>query len=95
METEIKEDNRSTMILMKSGRLLSGKHTKHLNIRYFYVKDLIDRGIVKLSHCVSKEMLGDFSPKPIQGKRFQILRDIILNIDSTVEHRSVLLNKFD
>jgi hypothetical protein len=95
LETEIKEDNRSTMILMKSGRLLSGKHTKHLDIRYFYVKDLIDRGIVKLSHCVSKEMLGDFFPKPIQGKRFQILRDIILNIDSTVEHRSVLLNKFD
>jgi len=24
---------------------------KHLDIRYFYVKDLIDRGVVKISHC--------------------------------------------
>jgi hypothetical protein len=95
LETEIKEGNESTMILMKNGRLSSGKHTKHLDIRYFYVKDLIDRGIVKLSHCVSDEMLGDFFTKPVQGKRFQILRDILLNIDSTVDHRSMLVNKSD
>jgi hypothetical protein len=28
----------------------------------------------------------------IQGRRFQILRDIILNIDFAVDHRSVLVN---
>jgi hypothetical protein len=37
-------------------------------------------------------MLGDFFTKPIQGRRFQILRDIIFNIDSAVAHRSVLVN---
>ncbi len=95
LETEIKEDNQSTMILMKNGRLSSGKCTKHLDIRFFYVKDLIDHRIVKLSHCVSDKMLGDFFTKPIQAKRFQILRDILLNIDSTVDHRSVLVNKSD
>jgi hypothetical protein len=41
---------------------------------------------------MSEEMLGDFFTKPIQGKRFQILSDIILNIDSAVDHRSVLVN---
>ncbi len=70
----------------------SGKRTKHVDIRYFYIKDLIDRGVVSLSHCVSEGMLGDFLTKPIQGRRFQILRDIILNIDSAVDHRSVLVN---
>jgi hypothetical protein len=34
------------MLLMKNGRLLSGKRTKHFDIRYFYVKDLIDRKII-------------------------------------------------
>jgi hypothetical protein len=80
------------ILLMKNGRLSSGKRTKHLDIRYFYVKDLIDRGVVRLSHCISEEMLGDIFTKPIQGRRFQILRDIILNIDSAVDHRSVLVN---
>jgi len=49
LETEIGEDNKSTMLLMKNGKLSSGKRTKHFDIRYFYVKDLIDRGIIKLS----------------------------------------------
>ncbi len=38
LSTEIKEDNRSTMLLMRNGRLSSGKRMKHLDIRYFYVK---------------------------------------------------------
>jgi len=50
LETEIMEDNQSTMLLMKNGRLSSGKRTKHFDIRYFYVKDLIDRGIISISH---------------------------------------------
>ena len=41
IEMEIKEDNRSTILLMRNGILSSGKRTKqHLDIRYFYVKDL-------------------------------------------------------
>jgi hypothetical protein len=30
LETVMKEDNKSTMLLMKNGRLSSGKRTKHL-----------------------------------------------------------------
>jgi hypothetical protein len=95
LETLIKEDNRSTMLLMKNGRLSSGKRTKHLDIRYFYVKDLIDRGIVRVDHCISDDMIADFFTKPLQGKRFQLFRDLILNIpsDSAVQYRSVLGNR--
>ena len=96
MDTVIKEDNKSTILLMKNGRLSSGKRTIHLDIRYFYVKDLIDRGIVSVEHCNTTDMVADFFTKPIQGKRFQILRDIILNRNnpdaSTSQYRSVLGN---
>ncbi len=94
LETIIKEDNRSTMLPMKNGKLSSGKRTKHLDIRYFYVKDLLDRGIVKIEHCVSNDMIADFLTKSIQGSRFQILRDIILNLSSSsaLQYRSVLGN---
>jgi hypothetical protein len=33
LETIIKEDNKSSMLLMKNGRLSSGKRTKNLDIR--------------------------------------------------------------
>jgi hypothetical protein len=92
LDTMIKEDNRSTMLLMKNGRLSSGKRTKHFDIRYFYVKDLLDRKIINLSHCVSEEMIADFFTKPVQGKRFREIRDVILNVNPPDEHRSVLVN---
>lgn len=68
LETMIKEDNRSTILLMKNGKLSSGKRTKHLNICYFYVKDLIDQGVLKISHCISDNVIADFLTKPLQGK---------------------------
>jgi hypothetical protein len=51
LDAEIKEDNMSTMLLMKNERLSSGKRTKHFDIRYFYVKDLIDRKVIYISNC--------------------------------------------
>ncbi len=41
LKTIIKEDNKSAMLLMKNGRLSSGKRSKNLDIRYCYVQDLI------------------------------------------------------
>jgi hypothetical protein len=94
LETIIKENNRSTMLLLKNGRLSSGKRTKHLNIRYFYVQDLIQRGIVKIEHCKTEDMIAVFFTKPLQGKRFRILRDVILNREtiSDSQYKSVLGN---
>jgi hypothetical protein len=48
---------------------------------------------VKLSHCLSEHMIADFFTKPIQGQRFYLLRDMILNINSSTVHRSVLGNR--
>jgi hypothetical protein len=94
LETIIKEDNKSSILLMKNGRLSSGKRTKHLDIRYFYVKDLLRRGIVKIEHCKTENMIADFFTKPLQGKRFQVLRDLIQNKrdSSTLQYRSMLGN---
>jgi hypothetical protein len=90
------EDNRSTMLLMKKGQLSSGKRTKHFDVRYYYVKDLLERGVLKVEHCLSDQMIADFFTKPIQGTKFQILRDLILNIPSSsaaAQYKSVLGNK--
>jgi hypothetical protein len=51
LDTILKENKKSTMLLMKKGRLSSGKRTNHLDIRYFYVQVFINRGIDKIEHC--------------------------------------------
>jgi hypothetical protein len=43
---------------------------KHLDIRYFYVKDLLDRKIITAEHCVSDKMILDFFTKPLQDTNF-------------------------
>jgi len=92
--TVLYQDNLSTMLLEKNGKMSSGKRTKHINIRYFYVKDKVDSGELRIEHCPTKEMLADFFTKPLQGALFRKLRDKIMNIapDSIYhsEHRSVL-----
>jgi hypothetical protein len=42
------QDNKSTILLEKNGKALSNKHTKHVNIRYFFITDYVDKGDVSL-----------------------------------------------
>ena len=56
------------------------------------MKDLIERGIISILHCMSDKMIADFFTKPLQGKKFQMLRDLVLNIRPEAVHRSMLVN---
>jgi hypothetical protein len=91
------QDNMSSMLLEKNGRSSSTKRTRHINIRYFFVKDHVDSGELRIEHCPTKEMWAGYFTKPLQGISFYKLRDEIMNIDPTSEyhssaHRSVLDN---
>jgi len=41
---------------------------------------------------MSDKMIADFFTKPLQGKKFQMLRDLVLNIRPEAVHRSMLVN---
>ena len=90
------QDNESAIILEENGRASSSKWTRHINIRYYFVTDHANCGEIKLQHCPTTEMLGDYFTKPLQGGLFTKFHDRILNIQadpSTVpleDHRSVL-----
>ena len=56
----------------------SGQKTKHINNRYFWIKDkLVSEGI-KVEYCPTEQMIADFFTKPLQGNLFRRLRDVIL-----------------
>ena len=90
------QDNKSTILLEENGRASSSKRTRHINICYYFVTDRANCGEIKLQHCPTTEMLGDYFTKPLQGGLFIKFRDRILNLQadpSTVpleDHRSVL-----
>ena len=45
------QDNTSTMKLGGNGKASSGKRTRHFDIKYFYVTDLVDRKELKIECC--------------------------------------------
>jgi len=92
----IYQDNKSTILLAENGKASSGKQTKHLDVRYFFVTDKIKKGEVKIAYCPTQDMLGDFFTKPLQWTHSARMRPKILNLpssSSTAVHRSVLKNE--
>jgi hypothetical protein len=80
-ENIVYQDNQSAMKLEKNGMKSSGKRTRHINIRYFFVTDRISADELNVEYCPTGEMLGDYFTKPLQGSQFRKFRNIILGIN--------------
>jgi hypothetical protein len=96
-ETVLYQDNTSSILIEKNGRSSCSKRNRHMNIRYFFIKDQVDSKRVRIEHCPTAEMVADYFTKPLQGGPFRKLRDFIMNIDPSSKyhsnnsvHRSVL-----
>ena len=75
------QDNQSATLLEENGTASSGSRTRHINIRYFFVKDKVDSKEIKIKYCPSGQMVGDYLTKPLQGAQFRKHRSTILNIN--------------
>lgn len=62
------------MLLKQNGRGSSGKRTRHVNIKYFFVADRVGKGEVKIMYCLTDVMTADFFTKPLQGGKFKMFR---------------------
>ena len=56
-ETTILEDNQSTICLAKNQQVHG--RTKHIDIKYHFIHDLVDAGRIKLTYCDSEDMVAD------------------------------------
>ena len=71
------EDNKSAIHMSHNGKSISHR-TKHINIKYFFIKQYLDNGEFQLKHCPTKAMVADILTKPLQGATFIELRDLLL-----------------
>ena len=74
------QDNKSAILLEKNGSLSSSQRTRHINVRYFFIKDKIDNGNIEVTYCPTGDMLADYFTKPLQGKQFELFRERILGL---------------
>jgi ribonuclease HI len=63
------QDNQSSIQLMHKGRSINHR-TKHMKVRYFFIRDYITRGEVDVDYLPSEDMIADYFTKPLQGALF-------------------------
>ena len=78
------QDNQSTIRLENNGKESSGKRTRHFDIKYFYITDLIKRKELEVKFCPSDDMTADYLTKPLTGERFLKHRNRIMNLEKSI-----------
>ena len=68
------QDNQSAMKLEKNGHKSCGEKSRHIDIRYFFIKDVLRRENIDLQYCPTEDMIADFYTKPLQGSLFRKLK---------------------
>ncbi len=74
------QDNQSAMKIILNGRKSSGQKTKHMDNRYFWIKDRIESENIKVEYCPTEKMVADFFTKPLQGNLFRKFRDVVMGV---------------
>lgn len=64
-------DNTSSIDVSKI--LVMHFHTKHIPIKYYYLKEQVANNTVKLEYISSKEQVADIFTKPLPRDRFEYL----------------------
>ena len=72
------QDNKSSILLDTNRRGSSGKRTRHINVRYFFIRDRVESKEIRIEYCPTGIMVADYFTKPLQGALFRTLRDMIM-----------------
>lgn len=66
----IHQDNMSCMALINRGRS-AAERTRHISIKYFWLKERVDTGEATVKHLGRKDMYANMLTKPLQGAQFK------------------------
>ena len=91
--TIVYEDNQGCISLMHND--VKNKRTKHIEIKYFWIREKIEDGVIKLLHCSSEKMLADMMTKQVASPVFEKLRSElkIVDIEEIVSKLALSINQ--
>ena len=70
--TVIFEDNQSAICIAKSQ--ISRRRTKHIEIKFHFIRDLVEADRINLVYCPSEDMIADMLTKGLPISRFEKFR---------------------
>jgi hypothetical protein len=66
-------DNQSCIKMTEN--LVFHDKSKHIEIWYHYIRDMVQRGVVKLQYVSTDEQVEDVLTKPLSRVKFEYFRD--------------------
>jgi hypothetical protein len=75
----LRVDNKSAIALIKNPVLY--RQSKHIEVKYYLVRESIENGQIKVEFIKSEEQLGNILTKPLGRVKFQELHTKISLID--------------
>ena len=88
-ENVLYQDNQSAMKVILNGKRSSGQKTKHMDNRFFWIKDRLTGEDIKVFYCPTGKMIADFFTKPLTGSLFVKMRDVVMGY----KHINDLMNE--
>jgi hypothetical protein len=74
------QDNMSAILLKTNGQATSSTQTKHIKVKYYFIKDKVGQGEITIKHCPTNQMWADINTKTKQGLVFRVFREHIMGI---------------
>ena len=72
------QDNKSAILMEMNGRNSCTGNSSYINIRYIWVKDMVDKRRMKIEYLPSHLMLADYFTKLLMGKLSETMRKYIM-----------------
>ena len=86
------QDNQSVMKMESNGQKSCGEKSRHILIRYFFIKDVLKRENIELIHCPTERMIADYYTKPLQRSLFNKMRNIVMDLTPFPDEERVGIN---
>ena len=65
-------DNQATIALLENP--VNNKRSKHMWVRYMWVREQVQKGLVRLQYVKTEENVADYLTKPLSGEKFNYFR---------------------
>ena len=62
-------------MLIQIGQVVFHDRSKHIEIKYHYIRDMVHRGAVKLLYVAMEEQIADVLTKPLDRMKFKYFRE--------------------
>jgi len=73
--TDLKVDNQSAIKLVKNPEF--HKRIKHIDVRYYFIRELYESGIVNILYVESEKQIADILTKPLTREKYFYIYGIV------------------